>query len=137
MVEKTTWVEQDIFKLTVKQWEDALQDASIFDDNTIRMVRFVYNQNDFKSTASDIAKEFSTPDNKIHPNKIASYNRKAAKALYKKYNLKPPIDDKEQNRYWNVIFNGEIKKPYDENKHFFWKLRPNLVIAFGNISKKL
>lgn len=51
----TTWCNQDYLGLTVNQWRDFLQDPSIFDENALRLVCFVYEQTNHTSTASDIA----------------------------------------------------------------------------------
>lgn len=133
MKERTSWHNQDILNLNVYQWEEALKSPSIFDNNALRMVHFVYNQNNCRSTATQIAKALSISNHRIHYNLVCAYNRKVAKALYKKYNLEPPIGDTGENRYWNVIFDGEPDEPQDQSGHFYWKLRPNLVIAFGNL----
>ncbi|MDF9407198.1 MAG: hypothetical protein A4E52_00699 [Pelotomaculum sp. PtaB.Bin013] len=129
----TLWHYQDVLQLSVNQWEEALKNPLIFDNNALRMVQFVYNQNNCKSTASEIAEAMSTSNHKIHYNSVCAYNRKVAKALYNKYEIEPPIDENGEKRYWNVIFDGEPEEPQDQQGHFYWKLRPNLVIAFGNL----
>ena len=128
----TSWEYQDILQLSVKQWMEALKDPVIFDNNALRMIQFVYHQNECKATASEIAQAMSTTNHKIHYNAICAYNRKVSKALYNKYQVEPPLTENKEKRYWNVIFDGEPNEPTDAEGHFYWKLRPNLVIAFAN-----
>lgn len=133
-MESTSWINQDLLKLSVAQWMDALQDPSIFHNEALQMVCFVYRQIQHQSTASDIAGAFSTPSRKIHPNKICAINRKVARALYRKYNVQPPLNSHGQHRYWNIVFDGNSSTPLDSRRYFFWRLRPNLVAAIGQLN---
>jgi hypothetical protein len=126
----TDWHYQDVLRLSVNQWGEALQDTNTFDANAIRMVQFVYHQNNHESTASAIAEFFTASGQKTHYNRVCAWNRKVAKALYHQYGLEPPVDETGEKRYWNVVFDGEPKSPLNRNGHFFWKLRPNLISAF-------
>ena len=102
-MESTFWHNQDILQLSVSQWIKELRNPSTFNDEALRMVRFVYRQNEHESTASDIAKEFSSTNKSVHYNKISAINRKVAKELYKKYGVEPPLDNKGQRKYWNTV----------------------------------
>lgn len=129
MQESTIWQNQDYLKLTVQQWCGFLQDPSIFDENALRMVQFVYRQMNHTSTASDIAAAFSTNKVTVHHNQITAWNRKIAKMIYNHCNVAPPVDFKGEKRYWNVVFDGNPEHPTDQNGHYYWILRPNLVTA--------
>lgn len=124
----TTWCNQDYLGLTVNQWRDFLQDPSIFDENALRLVCFVYEQTNHTSTASDIAVSF-----KVHYNRITAWNRKVSKLLYEYFDVDAPIDVHGKKRYWNVLFDGNPQLPKDPNGHFYWILRPNLVEAIESL----
>jgi hypothetical protein len=131
-MQPTSWHNQDILHLSVGQWIKALKDPSIFNDEALQLVRFVYSQNKHESTASDIANSFSASTGKVHYNKICACNRKVAKALYSKYNVEPPVEEDGEHRFWNIIFDGNADSPLDSNGHFYWRLRPNLITALEN-----
>jgi hypothetical protein len=131
-MQPTSWYNQDILHLSVDQWSEALRNPSIFNDEALQLVCFVYNQSKHESTASDIANLFSASNGKVHYNKICACNRKVAKALYSKYNVEPTVDDNGEQRFWNVIFDGNADSPLDSNGHFYWRLRPNLITALEN-----
>jgi hypothetical protein len=127
-VKPSTWHNQDVLKLSVEQWVKALKDPAIFNEEAKRLVRFVYELPEHRSTVSDISANF-----KVHPNVIKSDNRKIARALYHKYNTKPPKDSSGQKRYWNIVFDCDPNSPKDSKRHFFWILRPNLVRAVAQM----
>lgn len=133
MNQDTSWQNQDVLHLNVNQWKEALKSPLIFDNNALRMVRFVYNQNNCEATATEIAEALSTSNRRIHYNRVCAYNRRIAKALYQKYNVEPPRNENGGKRFWNVVFDGEPDNPLDKKGHFYWRLRPNLVIAFGDL----
>lgn len=97
------------------------------------MIQFVYRQRNHESTVSSIAEFYSSISQKIHYNRVCAWNRKAAKALYHQYGLEPPIDKDGKKRYWNAVFDGETETLMDEYNHFYWKLRPNLILAMEAI----
>ena len=72
MSEETSWYNQDILHLNVSQWKEALKNPLIFDNNALRMVRFVYNQNNCESTATEISAMLSTSNHRIHYNLICA-----------------------------------------------------------------
>lgn len=127
------WRQQDVLQLSVNAWEEVLKDPTIFDNNALRMIRFVYHQDNCQSTATAIARALSTPNRQLHYNSICAYNRKVAKALYERFQKQPPPNTRGGSRFWNLLFDGVPETPTDENGHFYWRLRPNLVIAMGNL----
>ncbi|HEX2939295.1 MAG TPA: hypothetical protein VHO66_10325 [Ruminiclostridium sp.] len=129
----TSWKYQDVLRLSVDQWVEALRDPQIFDTDAVSMIQFVYHQKNNESTASKIADFFSTVSQKVHYTRICAWNRKVAKALYNIYNVEPPVDENAEKRYWNVVFDGEPENPLDKHNHFYWRLRPNLVKAIETV----
>jgi 5-methylcytosine-specific restriction protein A len=133
-MQETAWRNQDVLHLSVDQWIEVLQNPSIFNEDALKLVCFVYRQEEHRSTASDIANSFSTTGEKVHYNKICAYNRRIAKELYKQYKSNPPINTKGERRFWNAVFDGELTSPEDSKGHFFWKLRPNLISAIEQLN---
>ena len=129
MENSTKWEYQDTLKLSVDQWCELLKNPSIFDENALNMILFVYKQSNHTSTASTIAAGLSSNDNIIHYNKITAWNRNAARKIYEYYNINPPKNSKDNNRFWNVIFDGNPDCSKDQDGKFYWILRPNLVKA--------
>lgn len=126
MIVATQWQNQDILSLSTEQWLEILQNTDIFDNDGLAMIDFVYQQPNYTSTASDIASHFN-----VHYNKVTAQNRRIAKKLYSKFSQEPPGDDKGNGfRYWNTLFDGIPEHPQDENSHFYWRLRPNLIRAW-------
>ena len=122
----TSWRNQDILSLTAAQWKEHLCNPEIFDDDILGVVCYVFLQPNATSTATDIGRAFC-----VHANAVTAWNRKAAKNLYAYYHAEPPLDDRGQNRYWNIIFDGNLDCVMDKKKHFYWVLRPNLVAAIA------
>jgi|GEM_PF-1644690 len=126
---QASWINQDVLKLSSDEWKQVLWDPQIFSSEALRMVLFVYNQSEHQSTPSAIAQAFSTYRCKLHYCHVCAWNRETAKALYRKYAVEPPVNETGSRRYWNVIFDGDPQTPLDQHKHFYWRLRPNLVAA--------
>ena len=130
MEKPSKWQYQDTLNLSVDQWCELLKNPSIFDSNVLNMVLFVYKQVNHTSTASAIADGLSSEDNNINYNKITACNKKAAKKIYEYYNVNPPKSSKNNNnRFGNVIFDGNPDCPKDRDGKFYWILRPNLIKA--------
>jgi len=120
---------QDALELSAGEWKKALKDPQIFSSEALRMVFYVYNEKRHRSTASAIATAFSTRSRKLRYHHICAWNRQVAKALYQKYEVEPPVDEIGGRKYWNVVFDADPQQPLDQHKHFYWRLRPNLVAA--------
>ena len=129
----TDWRDQDVLHFEVSDWVFALQQADIFDENALRMIHFVYEQPKHRSTATDIARHFSTFDGYVHPNLICAYNRKVSRKLYHLYNKQPPVSIDLGNRFWNALFDGVPDEPCDKAHHFYWQLRPKLIQAMRQV----
>ena len=128
-VSDCSWIDQDVLQLSTGEWKTLLMDPKIFSCEALRMILFVYNQAKHQSTVSAIASALSTGSRTVHNNRIYAWNRGVAKNLYQKYAVEPPFAEGGGRRYWNVIFEGSPEEPLDRNKHFYWRLRPNLVRA--------
>ncbi|MDR1628863.1 MAG: hypothetical protein LBS36_01415 [Oscillospiraceae bacterium] len=133
MKQDTLRQQQDILQFSVKAWEELLKDPAIFDDKALRMIRFVYHQDNCQTTAAAIAQGLSTPTQKLHYNSIYACNRKLSNAVYQRFNKKPPPDIKGTNRLWNLLFDSVPEKPTEKNGRCCWRLRPNLAAAVANL----
>lgn len=123
---------QDILNLTEDQWMEILQDRKIVDSNILKIIDFVYKKPNHSSTASEIAHHFD-----VHYNQVTAWNRNLSKQLYDKFSKEPPRNSEGTGyRYWNVMFDGIPEHSKNRNKHFYWKLRPNLVNAWKEFLKK-
>ena len=110
-----TWYLDDALKLSTEDWKDLLSDENVFDKEDKEMVLFVYNQNDHQSTATEI----SIAMDGAHANKFSSQNKAIAKRIHKHLNKEAPRNSRGSARYWNVIFDGNIDKPFDEKNTGF------------------
>lgn len=120
-----TWHDQDTLQLSVDEWRSLLNNSEIFNAEAMELILYVYNQPMKRSAVNDIAEAF----NNVHVNKITATNRKISKKIYALYDKVPPLDEDGRNRWWNNIFDGVKEKEKDENGHYIWQLRENLIEA--------
>lgn len=126
MTSGTRWEGQDILKLTKENWLEVLHNREIMDENVLRMIDYVYSLPEHTSTASDIALAFG-----VDYRAVTAWNRRAAKKIYEYFFHRPPLNQFGTGyRYWNVIFDCNPEKPQDDNGHYYWRLRPNLIKAW-------
>ena len=121
----TSWHYNDTLNLTVDQWKTLLSSSEIFNEEALWMLRFVYHEPNHQSCASEIGLALGG----FTQQKITSMNRKISKQIYDYYDQIPPNETNGGLRYWNVVFDGNPGKERNRVGHFFWRLRPNLVIA--------
>ena len=101
-------------------------------ENALRLITFVYRQPGHTATATQIAAALSTPDAVLHVNQVTAWNRKTAKAIYRRFHIEPPVDPQGQQRFWNVLFDGIPATPKDRDGHYYWVLRPHLAQALAD-----
>lgn len=123
------WYKQDILKLTVHDWISLLNRNNIFDERAKELVLYVYHQPYHQSTATDIGKGL----NNVPQQTITALNRQISQRIYLFYGKEAPPNSEGGKRYWNVLFDGVIENPLDENSHFIWRLRSNLIAAIENV----
>lgn len=100
-----SWYNQDILKLSKDDWIALLTDASVFDDEGIEMLLFVYAESNHQSSATEIRYAMGQASHQ----KITAINRTIAKRIYKKFNKEAPPNSNGGKRYWNCIFDGDKK----------------------------
>jgi hypothetical protein len=127
MDNRTFWQNQDPLQLTEEDWINLLSDQDIFDEIALSMVSFVYLEPNHQSSATEIGEALGG----ITQQKVTALNRCISRKIYKKFNKLPPYDAKGKGgkRFWNVIFDGDPEKIFNENGYFIWRLRPKLVSA--------
>ncbi|MFD2369049.1 hypothetical protein ACFSO0_03510 [Brevibacillus sp. GCM10020057] len=121
----TTWHNQDPLNLSAEEWIGLLKDKDIFDEIGLKMVAFVFAQPNCQSSATKIGEALGG----VTQQQVTAWNRRIAKNIYQKLCKEPPLNCKGGNRYWNVLFDGDVDREFDEMGNFIWKLRPSLVSA--------
>lgn len=122
------------YPLIIKRdkWLELFGHKDIFDELTMQLIEFVYNQPDHKSTVFDI---YNKSGYFISYSHVTAQNRTVSKALYKHFEKEPPLNQKGGRRYFNVMFDGVPENEFDELGHFIWRLRPELVDALEEYRK--
>lgn len=95
------------------------------------MVIFVYSQPNCQSSATEIGEALGG----VTQQKVTALNRSISRKIYKKLNKVPPYDNKGKGgkRFWNVVFDGDPEKIFNEDGYFIWRLRPQLVFALRRL----
>ena len=123
------WHGQEPLSLDEAEWILLLQDKDIFDEMGLRMVKFVYTQPNCQSNATEIGKALGG----VSQQQVTAWNRRIARRIYKKLCKEPPFNLGGGNRFWNVLFDGDAEREFDEMGKFIWKLRPSLVSALREL----
>jgi len=118
----------DWLKLDKNDWMKLLKSPDIFYPENIEMLLYVLACPGHRSTASEMAEVFN-----VHHNKISSIIRLLSKRILKYYDRIPQPRKYKGYRYWNICFIGDEIYEYDSKNHFWFIIRPELVIALLDI----
>ncbi|MGF9715279.1 hypothetical protein [Paenibacillus naphthalenovorans] len=124
-----SWHNQDPLNLSDEEWIDLLKDKDIFDEIGLKMVAFVFAQPNCQSSATKIGEALGG----VSQQQVTAWNRSIAIKIYQKLRKEPPLNSKGGKRYWNVLFDGDVEREFDEMGKFIWKLRPSLVSALQQL----
>jgi len=131
-----TWHNQDPLQLSEEEWLTLIRDPEIVDDAGLRMLAFVYSQPNHQSSATEISKALG----EVPQQRITALNRQISKRIYKRLGKEPPPNTKGGKRFWNVLFDGDPERIFNEKGYYIWRLRPAVVAALersGIIEKYL
>nr|MBQ4319404.1 HNH endonuclease [Clostridia bacterium] len=116
--------------ITVAEWKQMLSDPSIFDESSLTMIRYWYEQLDYQATSREILLQYnidrkSTPFNGI----VIGLGKRIINYL----NRFEVIGTDGNKSYFILPFEG-WHEDYNPNKNFVWKLRAELVQAIEELN---
>jgi len=111
--------------VTKSQWKDVLQNNEISHDLDIKTVLIVFNSQQSRSTATDIAEILGERDYHVISSGNISFSRRICKYL----NIEPPKNSDGGNRWWTIPYWGS---PTGDGKYFYI-LRPELKEAIEEL----
>lgn len=121
-----SWHYQDPLEISKGEWIELFCHKDIFDDITMQLIEFVYNQPGHQSTVFDICNKSGFFVSYSH---VTAKNRTLSKALYRHFDKEPLLNETGGRRYFNVMFDGVPEHEFDDFGHFIWRLRPELINA--------
>lgn len=116
--------------ITVSEWKEMLKNSSVFDDASIMMINYWYNQADHQATSKEIMIKYdiqskNSPFNGI----VVGLGRRIIKYL----NRFEVIGTQGNKSYFILPFEGWHEN-YDTSNKFVWKLRDELVTAIEELN---
>jgi len=112
-------------KLSIENWENLLNDPNIFDENSLKVMKYI---KDCGGIAS------CTQLSRIYGNTINFYNTTSsnlAKRIIEKTGCPKPASIK-NNKWWSVLYLGRLAEKNEEGS-FIWKLRDELSEALNKV----
>ena len=112
-------------KLSIENWENLLNDPNIFDENSLKVMKYI---KDCGGIAS------CTQLSRIYGDTINFYNTTSsnlAKRIVEKTGCPKPTSIK-NNKWWPVLYLGRSAKKNEEGS-FIWKLRDELSEALNKV----
>lgn len=109
--------------ITTERWLEILNDESICNEKTLKILRCVFQSDNYKTYAGEIASELGYS----HHDPLNAIIAHFAKRILKKYpDIDPPPrrDDESKTNYWHIPFLG-----IDDGSKFPWILRDELAEA--------
>ncbi|MDR1400268.1 MAG: hypothetical protein LBJ41_10130 [Treponema sp.] len=105
----------------MERWLEILNDESLCNEKTLKILRHVFKSDNYKAYASEIVPELGYS----HHAPLNTIIFRFAKRILEKYpDIDPPINDEGTIRYWHIPFLG-----IDEGSKFPWILRDELAVA--------
>lgn len=111
--------------ITKEQWQEMLQNPSVFYESNIEHLKCIYTFENHAATCKEVSEKLGNT-----PNHYIGLANALAKRIVKKMEIKklPTKDDSEADVYWYILFYGQ-----EVNNHFEWKLRPELAKALKEL----
>ena len=114
--------------INTEQWQHLLKDPNVFRLSDIKLMKKFYLSDNHAMTCSDLA---------IHDGCSPSSYTTSIVALAKRVcvatGTEPLIDETGKKRWWRILFWGR----YREDRHFEWKMRPELATAISALYPEL
>lgn len=114
------------FDVSVDEWKRMLQDSSIFDDNSLNMVKIWYYEPDHAASSKIMTKKYrpelaNSPYNGV----VVGLGKRVLRYL-KRYEIEREDDS---DSYWVTIFDGWVDKGL-----FIWRLKDNIAKALEELN---
>ena len=115
----------DYLDISTKVWKELLADDEVAKEADLNVLRLVYESKNHEISASEIALKLNMP----HHVPINAQISRFSKRVVAKTGVQPPLREDGTPRWWHVPFLG-----YENGGRFPWIMRPQLVIAFEDLS---
>lgn len=112
--------------LSVDDWEVLLNDADIFTDSSLEIMKRILDYGG-KATCTQLAIKYGESKNFYNSGSSA-----LARRIVNKTNCPIMSRDNDESKWWTVLYVGKIAKK-DEEGSYVWKLRDELAEALGRV----
>ena len=115
--------------ISISEWKEMLINKKIFNEPSLQMIRYWYEQLDYKATNKEIMIKYNIPLKATPFNGVVEG---LAKRIIKYLNRFEIVDTNGSKSYFVIPFKGWYED-YDKNKNFVWKLRDELIQAIDEL----
>lgn len=124
----------DMLKLKKEDWLALLEDALVFDADSIALLYTVYGFPEKRATPTQLGKLLERT-----PRMVSAINTALGKRILDKLKVKPQVRNvatQEGNRFWNIAFMEPEDRMKDKMGHILLQIRPELVRALDVFFEK-
>lgn len=111
--------------IAASEWKEMLLNKEIFDESSLQMIQYWYEQNDYQATNKEIMNNYNIKLKKTPFNGVV---RGLGIRIVKYLNRFEIVDKDNRNSYFIIPFEGWHEN-FNTSKNFVWKLREELVQA--------
>lgn len=114
--------------ITVEEWKQMLEDKSIFNDKSLKMLRYWYEQEGYSAACKEIVEKYATLESDNSKLSVGGFNSIAGnlgKRIKKYLNRFEIFNESGEEKSYPFVFHGWEKA----NGLFVWQIRSELVQA--------